>query len=211
MKLSNDNEKGFRSEASKPFRKTGCFSKRLGKAKLFQSKFIFLDRDGTLNTDKKGYTHKLEDLEFFPDTFKALNLLKDDFKFIIITNQSGIGRGYYTEEDFNKFNKKLTEELKKHDIKIEKTYFCPHHPDINCDCRKPNTTFIKQAEKEFDINLKESFVIGDHPHDVTLGKNAGCKTIYLLTGHGKKHKEEMKEKPNFIANNLLEAAQWIIK
>jgi len=175
------------------------------------SKAIFLDRDGTLNIDEKGYICKEEDLKFFPDTFKALNLLKKDFKFIIITNQSGIGRGYYTEEDFHKFNNKLIEELRKQNIIIEKTYYCPHGPEENCNCRKPNTTFIKQAEKEFNINIKESFVIGDHPRDIDLGKNANCKTIYLLTGHGKKHKEELTQKPDLIANNLLEAAQWIIK
>ena len=175
------------------------------------NRFIILDRDGTLNRDEKGYIHKVEDLKFFPDTFKALNLLKDNFKFIIISNQSGIGRGYYTEEDFHKFNNKLTGELEKQNIKIAKTYFCPHTPEENCDCRKPNTKFIEQAEKEFSIDIKNSFMIGDHPSDIELGKNANCKTIYLLTGHGEKHKEGLKTKPDFIANNILEAAQWILK
>lgn len=174
------------------------------------NKAIILDRDGVINQDP-GYVHKVEDLKFFPDVFKALNLLKKNFKFIIITNQSGIGRGYYTEQDFHKFNKKLVEELKKENIVIEKTYYCPHAPEEKCDCRKPNPTFIKQAEKEFNIDLKNSFVIGDHPRDITLGKNAGCKAIYLLTGHGEKHKQELTQKPDFTANNLLEAAQWILK
>lgn len=174
------------------------------------NKAIFLDRDGTLDIDK-GYTYKTGDLKFFPEVFKALNLLKKDFKFIIITNQSGIGRGYYTEQDMHKFNKRLVSKLEKNGIKIEKTYFCPHKPEENCDCRKPNIKFVKQAEKEFDINLKKSFVIGDHSSDIELGKRARCKTVYLLTGHGKKHKEEIKVKPDFIANNLLEAAEWIIK
>jgi len=161
------------------------------------NKFIFLDRDGTLNIDE-GYTYKTKDLKFFPGVFKALNLLKKNFKFIIITNQSGIGRGYYTERDFNKFNNRLVN-----------TYYCPHAPEKNCDCRKPNIKFIKEAEKEFDVDLKESFVIGDHPHDIGLGKNANTKTIYLLSGHGKKHFKELKIKPDYISDSLLEAIKFI--
>jgi len=174
------------------------------------NRFIILDRDGTLNIDE-GYTYKTQDLKFFPDVFKALSLLKEDFKFIIITNQSGIERDYYTKQDFHNFNDHLVNELKKQDIIIEKTYFCPHTPEKNCDCRKPNPKLIKQAEKDFNIDLKNSFMIGDHPSDIALGKSAGCKSIYLLTGHGKKHKQELNTQPDLIANNQLEAAQWILK
>jgi len=171
---------------------------------------IILDRDGTLVCDP-GYVHKVEDFKFLPNVVEALKLLTNKFKLFIITNQSGIGRGYYTKKDFHKFNNKLTEELKKENIIIEKTYYCLHEPEEKCDCRKPRVKFIKQAEEKFNIDLKNSFVIGDHPHDIELGKNANCKTIYLLTGHGKKHKQEIAQKPDFIASNLLEAAQWIIK
>lgn len=170
---------------------------------------VILDRDGVLNWDP-GYVYKIEDFKLLPGVIQALTLLKD-FKFIIVTNQSGIGRGYYTEEDFHKFNNHLVNELKKHNITIEKTYFCPHSPEQSCDCRKPNPKFIKKAEKEFDLDLKESFMIGDHPHDIGFGKKAGCKGIYLLTGHGEKHKDEIKTKPDFITNNILKAAQWIIE
>ena len=171
------------------------------------NKFIILDRDGVLNEDP-GYVHKIKDFKLFDGVIEALKSLKD-FKFIIITNQSGIGRGYYKEKDFHKFNNHLVNELKKQGIKIEKTYFCPHHPEENCDCRKPNIKFIEQAKKEFDIDLKKSFVIGDHPHDVGLGKNANAKTIYLLSGHGKKHFKELSAKPDFITTSLLEAARFI--
>lgn len=176
------------------------------------NRFIILDRDGTLNIDEKGYTHKVEDFKFHDGVIEGLNLLKDNFKFIIITNQSGIGRKYYTKKHMHEFNNHLTNELKKHNIEIEKIYFCPHTPKENCNCRKPKTTFINQAKQEFNINLEESFIIGDHDADVGMGKGNGCKTIYLLTGHGKKHLEDTKKlKPNFIANNFLEAAKWIIK
>ncbi len=176
-----------------------------------RERFVVLDRDGVLNKDP-GYVHKLEDFELYPNVIEGLNLLKDNFKFIIITNQSGIGRGYYTEEQMHEFNNKLIKELNKQGIKIEKIYFCPHTPEQNCDCRKPSIKFIEQAKEEFDINLKESFVIGDHGFDIQMGKKTGCKAIYLLTGHGQKHLEEAKKlNPDFIANNFLEAAQWIIK
>lgn len=174
------------------------------------SKAIFLDRDGVINEDP-GYVHKIKDLKFYPGIFKALNLLKKEFIFIIITNQSGIGRGYYTEDDFHKFNSKVVNELKKQKIEIKKTYYCPHHPDEKCSCRKPNISSIKQAEKEFNIGLKSSWVIGDHPHDIEMGKNAGCSSIYLLTGHGVKHLGEARKlNPDYIAAEMSQAAGYIL-
>ncbi len=174
------------------------------------NKAIFLDRDGTLVHDE-GYVYKIEDFKLLPNVIEALELLKDNFKLFIITNQSGIGRGYYTKEDFLKFNNHLIEELEKNNIKIEKTYMCPHLPTENCDCRKPNEKFAKEAEKDFNIDLKESYVIGDHDFDIEMGKKTGSKSILVLTGHGKKHLNELKSKPNFIAEDLLEAAEWILK
>lgn len=174
------------------------------------NKAIFLDRDGTVNADS-GYVHKIEDFAFLPGAVEGLKLLKKKgFKLFFITNQSGIGRGYYKEEDFHKFNNHVLNELKKVGIKIEKTHFCPHHPDEICECRKPNPKIIKDVAKEFDIDLEKSFVVGDHPSDIELGKNAKVKTAYVLTGHGDKHMEKLKEKPDFIADNLLKAAEWIV-
>ena len=173
------------------------------------NKAIFIDRDGVINEDH-GYVHKIEDFKFIPKAVDGLKLLSEQgFKFIIITNQSGIGRGYYKKEDFLTFNNHLVSELSKNKIKIEKTYYCQHGPDESCDCRKPSTKYIKEAKKEFDIDLENSYVIGDHPHDIEMGKKAGCKSIYVLTGHGKKHKEELKE-ADFIAQDLYEAANWIL-
>lgn len=175
-------------------------------------KAILLDRDGTLNNDG-GYVHKIEDFELLPGVIEGLKLLSKDFIFVVVTNQSGIGRGVYTEEDMNKFNEKLVNELKKEGIEIKKIYFCPHTPEDNCDCRKPSTKYIKQAEKEFNIDIKKSWFIGDHSWDIETGKNAGCKTIYVLTGHGKKHLDRLKEsdiKPDFIAEDLYEAAKIIM-
>ncbi len=167
---------------------------------------FFLDRDGVLVEDF-GYHHKLKDFKLIKNAVEGLKLLKN-YKLIIITNQSGIGRGYYTINDFENFNNNLIKELKKHNIKIDKTYVCPHKPDDECECRKPKTKLIKDAAQEFDIDLKKSFVIGDKNIDVQLGKNAGCGTILVLTGNGMKEKENTKA--DFIAEDLLEAAKWAL-
>ena len=104
-------------------------------------------------------------------------------------------------------------DLNKNGIEIKKTYYCPHKPEENCDCRKPNTKNIKNASKEFNIDVKKSWVIGDHPLDVELGKNAGTRTVFMLTGHGKQHIDDLKKtglKPDFIAENFLDAADFIL-
>jgi len=117
------------------------------------NKAVFLDRDGTLNIDP-GYVRKIEDFELYPNVIKALKLLKN-FQLFIITNQSGIGRGYYTEKDFHKFNNHLIAELRKEGINIKETFYCPHHPDEECDCRKPSTRFIKEAAKKYLLHAME--------------------------------------------------------
>lgn len=176
-------------------------------------KAIILDRDGTLNKDP-GYVHKVEDFGLLPGVIEGLNLLKDEFIFFIVSNQSGIGRGYYEEEDFWKFTNHLLSELRKNGITIENVYFCPHHPDVDCNCRKPNTEFIDKILESYDLDLERSWMIGDHPSDVQFGLNAGINSVFLLTGHGEKHKEELTEKgiePTLTAHNFLEAAQSIKK
>ena len=168
---------------------------------------IFIDRDGVIVEDV-GYVHRLEDFKLVPNSIEGLKLLKN-YKLFIITNQSGIGRGIYNIEDFLKFNNHLIGILKKHKIKIQKTYYCQHKPEDNCECRKPKTKFLNDAEKEFKIDLKKSFVIGDKKADIELGENGGCRTILVLTGNGMKTKDEIKA--DFVAEDLLEAAQWILK
>ena len=173
---------------------------------------IFLDRDGTLNEDTM-YPHKIEHFELLPGVIEGLLMLSKKYIFIIITNQSGIAKGIFKHEDFHEFNNHLISTLKENGIEIKKTYYCPHAPEDACDCRKPNVKNIKKASEEFDIDLKKSWMIGDHPPDVELGKLAGTRTIFMLTGHGKKHVNELKgeSKPDFIAKNFKEAADFIMK
>jgi len=176
------------------------------------NKAIFLDRDGTLNEDTM-YPYKLEDFKLLPGVLDGLKRLKDDFIFVIVTNQSGIGRGIFTERDMNTFNEKLLEELKKENIEIKKIYHCPHTPEEVCSCRKPSTKYIKAAAKEFGIDIKKSWTLGDHAHDIEMGIKAGTTTVYLLTGHGKKHFDDLEKhniKPDFIAENFVEATEFII-
>lgn len=168
---------------------------------------VFLDRDGVLVEDI-GYHHKLEDLKIVPNAVEGLKLLKD-YKLAVVTNQSGIGRGYYTMKDFENFNNCLIQELKKHNIKIEKVYACPHRPEDGCECRKPKAKLVKGAAKELGIDLKKSFMIGDRKSDIEMGHNAGCRSILVLTGNGLKEKENSSA--DYVANDLLDAAKWILK
>ena len=170
-------------------------------------KAVLIDRDGVLVEDV-GYHHKIEDFKLIPNVIEGLKLLKD-YLLIIVTNQSGIGRGYYTLKDFENFNNHLLKELKKHGIKIEKTYVCPHKPEDSCKCRKPSPKLIKDAAKEFEIDLSKSYMIGEMKRDIEMGHNAGCKSILVLTGKGMKEKENSKA--DYVAKDLVDAAKWITK
>ncbi|MFX1375669.1 MAG: D-glycero-alpha-D-manno-heptose-1,7-bisphosphate 7-phosphatase [Promethearchaeota archaeon] len=179
---------------------------------MSKKKAIILDRDGTLIEDK-NYAYKIEDLELLPGVIEGLRKLQEDFIFIIVTNQSGIGRGYYTIDDFQNFNNYLIRLLNSENIEVLKTYFCPHLREDNCDCRKPKTKFITKIINDFNINIKESWMIGDHPSDIQFGLNAGCRTVFLTTGHGYEHIEELESlgiKPTIISDNFVDAAKQII-
>ncbi len=143
-------------------------------------KAVFLDRDGTINLDH-GYTYKVEDLKLLPGVVEALKLFKEaGFIFIVITNQSGIGRGYYTLEDANKFNCALANLLRESGIEITQFYTCPHAPTTLCNCRKPSPQLINEAIKRYNINPSSSYMFGDKRSDVESGENAGVKS-FLIT------------------------------
>ena len=171
-------------------------------------KAVFLDRDGVINVDK-GYVYKLNELEFIPGSIYALKKLKNlGYLLIIITNQSGIGRGYYSEEDYLKFKEEFHEKINKEGVKIDAEYYCPHAPEENCGCRKPNIKLIKKAIEEHNVDVNDSFFIGDKTADIQAGKNSDLKTMLVKTGKaGKDCKYNLN--PDFVCIDLLDCAKRI--
>ncbi len=141
---------------------------------------VFVDRDGTINHDS-GYIHDPKDLVLYDDTVALLkSYVSKGYLIIVLTNQSGINRGYFTEEECNKFNSAVKAELEKHGIGIDAFYICPHTPSEGCNCRKPNTGMAEKAIKEFDIDTKKSIVIGDRDDmDGELARRLGINYLIL--------------------------------
>jgi len=173
---------------------------------------IFLDRDGVINIEV-NYLSDPKDFVFIDGTIEALKILKEKgYLLIVITNQSGIARGYYDQERLAKIHSKMTDILKDHEMVLDDIFFCPHHPKFTglCDCRKPNPGMILKAADKYRINLEESYMVGDTLKDIKAGRNAGCQTALVLTGHGAQEKKKIKEiKPHFIYPNLFEFAKNI--
>lgn len=142
-------------------------------------KAIFLDRDGTLIENGEGYQYKKEQLSFLPGVLEGLKHIKTDYLLFIITNQSGIGRGYYTKEDFLSFNSLMLKKLNDNGIRITKTYFCPHAPGDACECRKPSPFYILKAKEEYNLDLNKSWMIGDSETDIGSASAAGIKGIMV--------------------------------
>lgn len=137
--------------------------------------FVFLDRDGTLVEDT-GYPHRLSEFALLPGVPEALErLVAAGFGLAIVTNQSGIGRGLFQAEDFERFQARLHETLARHGIAIAACYHCPHRPDAGCSCRKPEPGLLRQAHRELGADLARSWVIGDRDSDVELAHRAGCR------------------------------------
>lgn len=147
-------------------------------------KALFLDRDGIINVDH-GYVYKIEDFEFVKGIFDLVRIFSNrGYLIFVVTNQSGIGRGYYSEEDFQKLTAWMKDEFKKNGIEISQVCHCPHSPDAGCSCRKPETGMIEEVLKTYSIDLPVSWMIGDKQSDMDLAKNAGLgHAIYI--GHDK--------------------------
>lgn len=151
-------------------------------------KAIFVDRDGTIIKDK-FYISKTSDVEFINRIDEMIRLFNNEnFLVIIVTNQSGVGRGFFTEKDVGIMHDYIQDELKKKNAKIDAFYYCPHFYgsaikkyDVKCDCRKPKPGLLIQAAKDFDIDLSQSYMIGDKLSDVLAGKNAGLRKSFLLS------------------------------
>lgn len=169
------------------------------------NKAAFLDRDGVLNNDY-DYVSKIEDFEWKSGIFELLrSLRKKDYDIFVVTNQSGIGRGYYSLEDFNKLTLWMLKELKQQDIAVKKVYYCPHSPEEKCDCRKPNPGMILEAAKDYGIDIKHSIMIGDKNSDMLAAKQAAINTRIFVVG---KEGEQGKD-ATFQADNLHQVIDFI--
>jgi len=165
-------------------------------------KALFLDRDGVINIEK-DYLYKVEDFEFIDGIFKVCKHFQNlGYKIFVVTNQSGIARGYYSENDFKELTIWMINEFKKLGIDISKVYYCPHHPDITgtCECRKPKPGMLLEAASEFDIDLNNSIMIGDKERDIEAGLNAGLEKTYLYD----QNNSSLESKATKVINNLEE-------
>jgi len=183
---------------------------------------VFIDRDGTVN-EQMGYINHPERFIILPGVAEAFRVLnKNGFLAIIISNQSGVARGYFPMELVDNIHTLMRESLQREEASVDGIFFCPHYPkgsvqkySIDCDCRKPKTGLIKQACEHFDIDMTRSYMIGDHYTDMELADRAALNGILVKTGYGRGvidyNLPAMTFKPCFIAENLLDAVNWIIK
>jgi D-glycero-D-manno-heptose 1,7-bisphosphate phosphatase len=176
-------------------------------------KAVFLDRDGTIN-EESGYLYRWEDCHFIPGAEEAVaNLARAGFLVVVVTNQSGIARGYYTEDDLNSLHQYMERKIVAAGGRVDGWYYCPHHPEYTlhkseCNCRKPLPGMLKLAAEELGIDLAASWMIGDKMADIDAGIAAGCRAILVRTGYG-----ETVSAPEGLAvsDNLLAAAAYIIR
>lgn len=180
---------------------------------------IFLDRDGTLNEDP-GYLGDPDKVVLLPSVGESLALLKNEFNFllIVVSNQSGVARGLISKEDVDKVNQKINSLLKSYNVEIDEFYYCTAHPDFSseeeCECRKPSPKMILEAAEKYDVNLIESYMIGDSKSDILAAKNSGCKSILVKTGLGEETFNALLSEnifPNFVAENFKAACDFIIQ
>lgn len=186
-------------------------------------KVIFLDRDGTIN-EEVNYLHKPEDLQILPGVPEAIKLLRDGgFKILVVTNQAGVARGYYSSRDVEALHEYLNQQLKKSGAWIDRFYYCPHHPVHGigeykraCHCRKPETGMFEQAGQEYDVDKEHSYMIGDKLLDVEAGNRYGVHGILVGTGYGRQiHQEQLEKQEDAIYDvyqeTLMDAARYIME
>jgi D-glycero-D-manno-heptose 1,7-bisphosphate phosphatase len=183
---------------------------------------VFIDRDGTIN-EQMGYINHPSRFIMLPGAAEAFRILNNEGYFaIIISNQSGVARGYFPIETVYDIHSRMNDSIRKQGGKIDGIFFCPHYPKgsvpeytLDCDCRKPKTGLITQACKKFNIDLTKSYMVGDHYTDIELADRSNIDGILVRTGYGNGVIEynlpHMSIKPKYIADDLLDAVKWITK
>ena len=170
--------------------------------------FLFLDRDGVIIVEK-NFQIDIGEMELYPKAADALRAVDRRFLKVVVSNQSGIARKRFTQDDVEKFNHALSENLKRDGISIDGWYFCPHGPGDSCLCRKPKPGMLLRAADELPVELKDSWMIGDKSSDILAGQNAGTMTILVRTGYAGKEPGAIPVKPDHTADNLYDAVQFI--
>ncbi|NLX85428.1 MAG: HAD family hydrolase [Synergistaceae bacterium] len=180
---------------------------------------VFLDRDGTI-IELKNYLRSFDEIKLIPHAAEGLKILQDtEYLLVVITNQSGVARGYFTEDFVKETNDRISELFAEQGVFIDAFYYCPHHPDYgvgayrqDCECRKPKMGMIKKAVSDFCIDLSESWIIGDNDPDIRMAINAHIKSALVKTGYGEEvllnYPEDLKA-PDIIANDIYHAAKLI--
>jgi D-glycero-D-manno-heptose 1,7-bisphosphate phosphatase len=179
---------------------------------------VFLDRDGTINVEK-GFVHRIKDFEFVDDAVRLIGRLNDaGFLVIVVTNQSGIARGLYTEDDVERLHRFVNGELQKGGARIDRFYYCPHHPEApdpayrkECVCRKPNPGMVHRAIGELDIDASGSFLVGDRLRDVCAGKRSGLFSILIREDEDVQDSTTCNEEPDLVVKTLAEAVSYILQ
>ncbi|MCF8069647.1 MAG: D-glycero-beta-D-manno-heptose 1,7-bisphosphate 7-phosphatase [Desulfobacterales bacterium] len=179
-------------------------------------KIVFLDRDGVINRDSPYYIKSWAEFEFLPGSLDAIKrLTQNGFTIIIITNQSVVNRKMVSPDDLQYIFEKMCESISMDGGVIKDIFFCPHTPDDDCNCRKPEPGLINKACQKYDIDPSDSVMVGDSVKDIQCARNAGCgKAILVKTGNGIESENilaHIQSAPDFVANNLSDAADWIIK
>jgi len=181
---------------------------------------VFIDRDGTIS-EEVGYINHLSRFRLFPYSAAALKQLHEDgYLAIVITNQAGVARGYFSEEMVQAIHKRMSEELEASGATLDAIYYCAHHPSVgqppfrlDCDCRKPKPGLLLHAARDLDIDLANSWMVGDRYSDMELAANAGVKSVLVLSGYGRGEWEHQRDnwaiQPNLVAEDLLEAVGLI--
>jgi D-glycero-D-manno-heptose 1,7-bisphosphate phosphatase len=183
---------------------------------------VFLDRDGTIN-EQMGYINHISRFHLLPNAARGIKLLNEkNIPVVVVSNQSGLARGYFPRDLVDKVHDKMKKLLSEQGAHVDAIYICPHHPEAKepkyrqaCNCRKPKTGMLEQAAAELNVDLTQSFLVGDRWTDLKCGKSAGCTPVLVLTGYGRGDYDYIgpgeEIQPEFVGEDLLETAEWITR